>query len=232
MVSRISFLIAKFNRAELSVEEQLELNGWISHSAENASLFAELTDAAATRAYMQMMDGYNEAIIRAKIEAHYPAAFVKQPKLRRIWYRVAAAAAVLVLLGSGIYFYFINTGQHNTETKNQIAAGDIPAPKNNRATITLAGGQKVFLDSLANGTLAKQGNVQIKKNGDGIITYNGNEQPKNELLYNTLNNPRGSKVIDITLSDGTQVWLNAESSLKYPVVFTGKERKVEITGEA
>jgi transmembrane sensor len=154
---------------------------------------------------------------------------VMHPRKTRWWW---AAAAVLIF-GTGGYFYFNRIGKNNllTET-NQLAKNDIAAPKNNRATITLSNGQKVFLDSAANGTLARQGNVQIKKSGDGIIAYNGNGQPKSELLYNTLNNPRGSNVIDITLSDGTQVWLNAESSIKYPVAFAGNKREVEITGEA
>jgi len=225
-------LVAKYNRAELSGEEQLELNDWINLSAANASLFAELTDQAATRSHVQKMDSYDEAAIRAKIESHYPYAFIQQPKPRRIWYRVAAAAAVLVLLGSGIYFYYTNSGQHKTETKNQLAVQDIAAPKNNRATITLANGQKVFLDSAAKGTLAVQGNIKVEKLGDGKIAYNGDTQPKITIEYNTLTNPRGSKVINITLSDGSRVWLNAESSLKYPVAFAGKERIVEIGGEA
>jgi transmembrane sensor len=171
-----------------------------------------------------------EGIIQ-QILAHKQAEIIplKNTWARRWW----AAAAAVVVLGTGGYFYFNKTGKENQLTEiNQLAKNDVAAPKNNRATITLANGQKVFLDSAANGTLATQGNIQIKKSGDGIIEYNGNGQPKKEIEYNTLTNPRGSKVIDITLSDGTQVWLNAESSLKYPVAFTGNERQVEITGEA
>ena len=77
--------------------------------------------------------------------------------------------------------------------------------------------------------MARQGNVKIVKQPDGQITYNG---VGGEDLYNTLNVPRGSKVVTISLSDGTQVWLNSESSLRYPASFKGAERKVEITGEA
>lgn len=161
-----------------------------------------------------------------------PLEIIQPAKVRRLsWW--AAAASIVILLSAGGYFYYRTTLKNNSaETIQQVAATDVVAPKNNRATITLSNGQKVFLDSAANGTLAKQGEVQIKKNGDGIIAYNGNGQPKSEIAFNTLTNPRGSKVIDITLADGTQVWLNAESSLKYPVAFAGNERKVEITGEA
>src|SRR5690606_18651082 len=72
-------------------------------------------------------------------------------------------------------------------------------------------------------------NVQISKIADGKIVYSGNAD---EVMYNTLTNPRGSQVIDMILSDGTHVWLNTGSSLTYPVAFTGNERKVTITGEA
>lgn len=148
---------------------------------------------------------------------------------KRIWW---AAAAILLFAAGGYYILNKKTEKPTDTIAVSVPSNDVKAPSLNRATITLASGQKVFLDSVANGTLATQGNVQIKKSGDGIITYNGNGQPKNEIVYNTLTNPRGSKVIDITLSDGSQVWLNAESSLKYPVAFNGRERKVEITGEA
>jgi transmembrane sensor len=241
MVSRIALLIVKYNRAELSAEERLELTGWINQSAENAELFAELTDPAAMGFHVDKMEGYDEMAVRAKIEAQLPWAFVHQPKVRRIWWRPAVAAAVLVLLGASLYFYLGNQRQLKApvETTNQIAVQDIAAPKNNRATITLANGQKVFLDSAVNGTLATQGKINIKLITNGQISYVPNSSKSDSLqrreggvIYNTLTNPRGSKVIDITLADGTQVWLNAESSLKYPVAFAGKERKVEITGEA
>jgi ferric-dicitrate binding protein FerR (iron transport regulator) len=69
----------------------------------------------------------------------------------------------------------------------------------------------------------------VVKTGGGQIIYNGTAT---EAIYNTLVNPRGSKVVSLTLSDGTKAWLNSESSLRYPIAFVGSERNVEITGEA
>ena len=107
------------------------------------------------------------------------------------------------------------------------------APETNKAMITLANGQKVYLDSAVNGTLAMQGNVKLVKLANGQIAYQtASGETINEIKYNTLTNPRGSKVIDMTLADGSQVWLNAGSSVTYPVAFVGNERRVAITGEA
>src|SRR5690606_4201627 len=106
---------------------------------------------------------------------------------------------------------------------------DVEAPKNARAIITLADGRIVAIDSITNGMLAQQSDVTVTKTADGKIVYSGNTD---KVVYNTLTNPRGSKVIDMMLADGSRVWLNAGSSVTYPVAFVSNERKIEITGEA
>jgi ferric-dicitrate binding protein FerR (iron transport regulator) len=106
---------------------------------------------------------------------------------------------------------------------------NIAPPTSSNAVLTLANGQVVVLDSAGNGTIVKQGSVDIVKLADGQIAYKGIGQ---NTGYNTLSNPRGSKVVSIVLSDGSKVWLNAASNIRYPVAFSGKERKVEISGEA
>jgi hypothetical protein len=116
----------------------------------------------------------------------------------------------------------------------QVAAisNDVKAPQSNKAMVTLANGQQVYLDSIKNGALATQGNVTLVKLSSGEIQYQSvSGELSGEMQYNTLFNPRGSKVINMVLTDGTEVWLNAGSSITYPVAFIEKERKVSVSGE-
>jgi transmembrane sensor len=150
----------------------------------------------------------------------------KDKRLRR----VAVAAAITALLGIGIWWL---TRLRSVPSIEQTAkAGDIPAPVRTRAFLTLAGGQRIDIYSAANGALAREGGVGIIKGSHGQISYQTDIQHSRELLYHTLNNPLGSTVMDITLSDGTRVWLNCGSSIRYPVIFPAYDRTVEITGEA
>lgn len=156
----------------------------------------------------------------------------KAAKIRSLWIRRIAVAAIFLLVVSGIYFAFLRPpGTKDPVTKESLA--DVKPPQTNRATVTLGDGRIVYLDSAANGQLAVQGNVKLVKMANGHIAYEANSKEIfTEIHYNTLTNPRGSKVIDMALSDGSHVWLNAGSSVTYPIAFTGKERKVSITGEA
>lgn len=144
-----------------------------------------------------------------------------------------AAASVLLLLGIGGYFLLAEK-----ENRPVVAAhppADIVAPAGNRATITLADGTQIFLDSAGQGQLAQQGTIKVVKLANGKIAYQPLGAESNEsdyaVTYNTLSNPRGSKVIDMRLSDGSHVWLNAGSAITYPVAFTGDSRRVELEGE-
>jgi ferric-dicitrate binding protein FerR (iron transport regulator) len=156
---------------------------------------------------------------------------------KRKWFIPAAAASVIIILSVG--FYFVITGRH--EGRATAKASPVQAninsrivPGGNKATLTLANGSVITLDSANNGLLTQQGNIKIRKLANGLVAYdfNGNNNVfQNDVYYNTISTPRGGEY-QVTLSDGTKVWLNAASSIRFPVVFTGKERKVEITGEA
>lgn len=179
----------------------------------------------------EIMQQLIEARIMAQITDEPNKAKTSIPRLPRSR-RWAAAAAVIFLLSISGHFLF-----HNKTIKPapiaKVQAHDVKAPRSNIAIVTLASGQKIFLDSVGNGALAMQGNVKLIKLASGKIVYQpGTDGVTGKMEYNTLLNPRGSKVIDMTLADGSKVWLNAGSSLSYPVSFIGNERKVSITGEA
>jgi transmembrane sensor len=233
----IDRILDSYLQGSASVTEEQRIEKWLDSIAEEPSswtlmqpedrkiflnsLFSDITKAKKEES--------------GKVRPMYPGQYN--------WKRfVAAAAVILVLALAG---YFIYTGrQQKTEIAKGIVPKDIPAPGTTRAVITLADGRQVYLDSAGNGTLAVQNNVKVVRTADGRIAYQSegeaSQQGGNEgslggsegISYNTLTNPRGSRVIDMQLSDGSHVWLNAGSSLKYPVAFVAKERKVEITGEA
>ncbi len=151
------------------------------------------------------------------------------PFYRQPIFRMFAAASVLFVIFFGTYFYLTQPSS-KTLANQSIVKKDVIAPSSSKATITLANGQIVELDAIGSGTLvASQGAVNVMKTEDGQIVYRGTSK---EIAYNTLYNPRGSKVISLRLNDGTIVWLNSQSSIRYPVAFVGEDRQVEITGEA
>lgn len=150
-------------------------------------------------------------------------------KYRKLWPRIAVAASVLFIVGATVYFI---TRQSNVPpvVVKQMPAADI-APGSNKAILVLSGGQQINLSNAQNGNVAKDANVVIDKTADGKVVYRSDKKEKpGEAAYNTLKTPRGGK-FDLTLADGTRVWLNAASSITYPLAFTGHYREVEITGE-
>lgn len=144
-------------------------------------------------------------------------------KLRPLW----AAAAVLAVAAVAFFWMRISTSQMD------VAVAEAPlqvVPGGNKAVLYLSGGQAITLDTAGNGAIASQGNVQVIKLDSGQLAYQG-AGASGEVTYNTLATPRGGQ-FRIILPDGSSVWLNAASSLRFPTVFNGKERVVELRGEA
>jgi len=155
-------------------------------------------------------------------------------KPTRIFYitRQVAAAIIIILVGTGMYFLLFNRRTGSGNATQTVVKNEIQAPSAVNATLTLANGEKIILNGASNGVVSVQGNSNVVLN-DGQINYVGNTEDNNsgQTLYNTLTVPRGSKIVSVILSDGTKVWLNSETSLRYPISFAGSVRRVELTGE-
>jgi transmembrane sensor len=259
---RIIELIVRYHQGILSPEEEVELLRWQQGTERREQLVRNLKDEDWIRSNLEKLDTYSGKRIWEKLSSLAPEGAIPdygnlpEAPVREIppasgsysfsfrsAIRWAAAAIFIGVLSITTYRYLAS---HRPPAPAPAAAQvrDIAPPAANRAMITLAGGQKVYLDSVGNGALALQGTVRLVKTAAGKITYNtagGSATGKGNaaggssaaaLTYNTLTNPRGSQVISLTLDDGTRVWLNAASSVRYPVAFTGPDRTVEVTGEA
>lgn len=148
----------------------------------------------------------------------------------RKWWRYAAAALVL-FTAAGSAFWLTRSKAPHTIVQQPPATKAAIQPGSNKALLKLADGSVISLNEAQNGTLAQQGNTQVVKLANGQLAYQTNKGTGTAGLYNTIITPRGGK-FHITLPDGSQVWLNAASSLYYPTTFTGTAREVVLTGEA
>lgn len=150
-----------------------------------------------------------------------------------VFYISRIAAAVLLLLGlAGGAWFFLQPGKQARTpviSQNIGKKGNI-VPGGNRAVLVLANGDSILLDNAGNGMLSQQGNTSVIKLNSGMLAYKAGHASGGAVTYNTIRTPRGGQY-QVTLPDGTEVWLNAASSLKFPTAFTGNSREVSLSGE-
>ncbi len=146
-----------------------------------------------------------------------------------IRYAIISIAAVSVLLMGSLLFF--NSYDQVNQNQTDIAIKDV-LPGSNKAVLTLSDGKKVSLTNAPNGKIAEQEDAFITKKSEGQLVYSPNLDIAGAIRYNTIETPKGGQY-QVLLPDGTKVWLNAASSLKYPISFGAlKERRVELVGEA
>lgn len=226
----IAGLIGKYLDNSLNADEKMALTEWINASDDNRRLFAELSDQQQLVANLQRFYAYDTDRISRKISEQIPG--FGQPIMTPV-HRVHfirrwgwAAAAALLLAGSA-YLLVMNKKDQSPAIASNVT--DI-TPGSQGAILTLADGRQVVLDSLTSGVVAQQNGSSIVLS-DGKLKYDPSGEAVSDIQYNKMTTPKGRQ-FQLTLPDGTKVWLNAASSIRYPTVFAGKERKVEIYGEA
>jgi ferric-dicitrate binding protein FerR (iron transport regulator) len=162
----------------------------------------------------------SNAILQTILESeeHRP---VRRMTIARFWW-----AAAVILLAIGIFWWTRKADLPGTQ-KQVAKQMDVP-PGKTGAILTLGDGTQVSLDTVKNATVAQEGGVTAKVTA-GALVYDGAVK-ENEVVYNTMSTPKG-RTYQMTLPDGTEVHLNAASSIRFPTAFLGKERTVEVTGE-
>lgn len=212
-------LYEKYLAGKCSEEEQAEI--------ENYQDSLELQE--------QQWDGRtmgNSEEIKQSIREDLHYSIQKHSRIRifriRAWQSVAAA--ILILISAGIYYYQNSPEPVLVKTENPRFKNDV-APGNNKAILTLDDGSKIDLDDAKTGILASESNIDIKKTGAGQLEYVEGTQIAKTVKYNILSTPMGGEY-KLVLPDGSKVWLNSGSTLRFPTAFIGSERIVELKGEA
>ncbi len=234
--SRIGELIIKHYNHDLSVEEEIELNHWLNLSEDNYRLLERFGDAGYVRQQLQRLRNSDKKTAWAKIlETISEARVIEMPALvpaRARWRRIALAASLIGVIAVGAWIWIKNQpgGRTITAAISSKFGSDV-RPGSDKAVLTLADGSTILLAAAGKGTIARQGNTKIEKIDSGRLFYNALDEQPGAMAYNTLATPPAGQ-FQVILPDGTKVWLNNASSLRYPTSFRGKSREVELKGEA
>lgn len=226
----IADLIFKYLNGKLSDEEHQALQNWLNEDIANQIMLNELQNKDKMEEGLQFFESVDHHAaweninnqIDNQVVQHSFWSFTKYFKY---------AAAVLI---TGIFGYAFLHKKNNTATiaktqKPQVLKNDV-LPGGNKATLTLGDGSVITLEDMENGSFKKENGVKISKKEGKLIYEILPMENENAITYNTINTPTGGQY-EILLPDGSKVWLNSKSSLHFPTAFSGKERKVELTGE-
>jgi len=212
----------------ISSEDLQDLRSWLNEAPENKNIYNVLRSQNQWKSRNKILAEYDIEREWEKFEHQINKQIDKRILIKRLLVRYAAAA-VLILMITVIWFYF-DSQQISLDHTAELQINTI-VPGGNKAILTLGDGSKIVLDSAKTGTLATQGGSEIIKQDDGKLVYaNSSPYEGGQSGMNIIETPRGGEYM-VELPDGSKVWLNAASRIKFPAEFTRKERKVEISGE-
>ncbi|TDE15223.1 FecR family protein [Dyadobacter psychrotolerans] len=230
---RIKYLTKRFFDGACTEEEKKELSVWIEQNPDHILAVALQDEWESFESEIKMSSQVSERVLSnilpSTVETFEHQDLEDQTARRYLWAKIAAAAVLILSLG--LYWW-------SGRDQGQLARLSVPAaqpadiaPGTNKAVLTLGDGSSIILDSAQNGNLASQGNTSVTKSKKGELVYNNPTGSADQnVVFNTVTTPKGGQY-HIILPDGSKVWLNAASSLRFPTAFNGKERAVEITGE-
>lgn len=223
---KIADLIVKSIKGTISSTEQVELDQWIKESSDNLSVFEKATDPKSQLNKLEIYQLFKKDKAWSKLESELFQAKTVQLTSRK-WMLYAASILFPLLITISIFYVY---DREETTTLSDIDT--VVMPGSQKAVLLLSNGGSLELGKESSLAEFNEADVMIKNENDALVYSAENKRGKvKELVYNILNTPRGGGY-NLELADGTKVWLNAGSSLKFPVDFTDSTRKVYLVGEA
>ncbi len=235
---RVNLLVEKYFSKNYTETELYELMEWVNANSEDELEKILHNSWKSYEPEIEMPEEVSERILSSIFtDSEEDTFFLTEPpkpnpKFWRVSYGMAASVALLVSIGLFAWFQYRTIDKRTEERIVQVKEfeqHDI-LPGSDKAILTFDDGSQVVLDNSKNGSLGKQGQTDIRKPQTGKLIYESAQVTNARPMFNTITTPKGGQY-NVVLSDGTKVWLNAASSLRFPTVFTGTERKVEMSGE-
>jgi transmembrane sensor len=223
-------LLVKYLKGELSHSENERLRKWVDADFRNRMLLEDLENQDALFKDLRFLSTVDKKAGWANLENRINEVPVRTKSLTTgVWKYLVAMLVFGILTYAMVLATYKYKRSGIIEARSATGNNDIP-PGGDRGTLTLANGTVMVLEEIKNGTITEENGIRISRK-DGEIVYEViQSKVADEVSYNTIRTPVGGK-FHIVLPDGSKVWLNSESSLHFPTVFSGSERKVDLVGE-
>jgi ferric-dicitrate binding protein FerR (iron transport regulator) len=225
MDEKILSLVINYCQNTINEIDFKQLKAWVERDSDNKKVFNEYVRLYKRSKQLELHGEIHEKDAWERVTKSVNRPVVKNKMIYRI---VRYAASVIILMAIGISVYFITNDNSSIDRKEALM---VIKPGNSRAVLTLSDGSNMILPIKKQQLLAEHNGSTININNENVIEYKPSAKKSDKILFNTIKVPRAGEY-SLKLADGTMVWINSDSELRYPVEFTGKERRVYLKGEA